>query len=674
MLIVLTLTLFQGGCTSGGRQGGIALNPAGSGQQSSTGGQATQPGSRTTEDLTGGTPPGGGMSPNGGGGLLDYPPPGPESGPLEPQSLIDYDQGNIGPWGPVISQQQVIIQGQQYTVNRLSSPDPFTPTWQLPDGEIVVSNTPLAVLMQPGYVAVDPPIIQWTEPVSGDSMHLYDGQILVYFKSTTTQLQIEQFISQLGLTVVMSWFEPPDGQGSGNSIAWFQFEYPSQLFPTFGQAYAFFNANALVDFARPNTTDEMEACYADAQGNLVGWPTDQAADPSQHFPGMCKTIQAYHVDQSTKVPLGPEAGGTFSKEAVAVIDDGVLRLHKDFTTGLADKAPPPGGLWAKNKVSWCGVDCTNDAYWVGTKGDHRGEPEAYNPTRGGLTCHGTEMAGVISAGTFNPSSTSGEKGTGTASLAPAALILPVRMKVTGFNQLDANFSAGTMVTAIRAVRFEFGHTKWIEKVRVVNMSFAGGKSFWFPKGDMKYNIGRDLIFNDRLYVGAAGNSYPGVHKLMYPAAHSNVLGVTGALATFIGAGEWRFDAHEDSNYWDLAWPQENSAYPVSGIFGFTQPLIGGPYEQWLPVPDCTNSDYFNVVDGAQYFKGGGTSEATAQVSALAFLLYDKKVRDTGDPLACNRNLVKLQIVHNSGSTMAYQGDPHHVLGGVVSFWEALRYW
>jgi hypothetical protein len=61
-------------------------------------------------------------------------------------------------------------------------------------------------------------------------------------------------------------------------------------------------------------------------------------------------------------------------------------------------------------------------------------------------------------------------------------------------------------------------------------------------------------------------------------------------------------------------------------------------------------------------------------ASSAFVLSDKKARDTGDPLASNRYLVKHQIVHTSGSTMVYQGDPNHVLGGVVSFWEALRYW
>jgi hypothetical protein len=669
MLLVLTATVFCGGCSSEGRQGGIALNPAGSGQQS-TGD------SRTTGEFEAGTPPGG-DSPDGGGGGLDYPTPGPEAGPLEPQSLIDYDQGSIGPWGPVIDQQHVFLQGQEYIVNRLSSPDPFTPTWQMPDGEIVVSNTPLQVLMQPGYVPLDPPIVEWTEPQSGDTMHLYDGQILVYFKPTTTQLQIEQFIAQLGLNVVMSWFEPPDEPEQGNSIAWFQFEYPSQLFPTFGQAYAFFNAHPLVDFARPNTTDELEGCYCDAQGNPVAWPTDLAADPNHFFPGMCKTIQAYHVHDTTFVRLGPEAGAAgndFSPEVVAVLDDGVLRSHKDFKTGLGEDPPepPPGGdLGYKGKISWVGVSCTNDAYYVGDKWHLRGEPEFYNPYRSGLTCHGTMMAGMISAGTLNPSAGTRPLGlgTGTASLAPTALILPVRMRVTGaLDQVAPIYSSGAFVTGIRAVRFEFGHTKWIQKVRVVNMSFAGNKGPWWPKGDMKYNIGRDLIFNDRLYVGAAGND--GQRVLKYPAAHDNVLGVTGGTATFLGAGQWGFTADPGSNYWDLAWPQENSAYPVSGIYGFTQPEVGGPYTQWLPRPEGAGVP----VDGAQYGSCGGTSEATAQVSALAFLLYDKKARQTGNPLACSRYLVKHQIVHTSGSTMMYQGDPNHVLGGVVSFWEALRYW
>jgi hypothetical protein len=564
----------------------------------------------------------------------------------------------------VIAQQQVIVQGQQYTVNRLSSPDPFTPTWQMPDGEIVVSNTPLEVLMQPGYLPLPPPVVEWTEPQSGLTVHLYDGQILVYFKPETTQLQIEQFIAQLGLTVVMSWFEPPDEPGPGNSIAWFQFEYPSQQFPTFGLAYAFFNAHPLVSLAMPNTTDELKACYGDSQGVIVPWPTDLAAS-NEHFPpGMCKTIEAYWVDIDPLVPLGPEAGGQFSKEAVAVIDDGVLRSHKDFTTGLADKAPPPGGLWAKGKVSWIGVDCTDREYFVGTKSKARGQPEAYNPNRSGLTCHGTMMAGMISAGTRNPS-TPNQLGTGTASLAPPALILPVRMKVTGFDELNANFNVCTMVQAMRAIRFEFGHTKWNEKVRVVNMSFsADGRLRWWPSQNMKYHIGRDLIFNDRLYVGAAGND--GQHKLMYPAAHDNVLGVTGGRAYLQAGWSWWYEAHPGSNYWDLVVPQENSAYPVSGIYGF----LDSSHHQLLPVPDGDGT----TIDYAQYDAAGGTSEATAQISALAFLLYDKKARQTGDPLASSRVLVKRRIVQTSYSDMMYQGDPHHVLAGVAWFSGALFGW
>jgi len=606
---------------------------------------------------------------------LVYPTPGPEAGPLEQQSLLDCGQQNISPWGPVIDQQHVFLLGQEYIVNRLSSPDPFTPTWQMPDGEIVVSNTPLEMLLQPGYVHVDPPVVEWTEPVSGYTMHLCDGQILVYFKPTTTQLQIEQFIAQFGLTVVMSWFEPPDEPGAGNSIAWFQFEYPSQMFPTFGQAYAFFNANPLVDFARPNTTDEFEACYCDDQGVQVDWPTDQAG----HNPGWaCRTIEAYHVNNTPYVRLGPEAGSAgcdFSTQVVAVIDDGVLRSHKDFKTGLSENRPPDANYSYLNKISWCGVDCTDDAYWVGTKSKARGEPEAYCPARGGLACHGTEMAGMISAGTRNPSTSSGQYGTGTASLAPTACILPLRIKVKGFSDVDGQFNTATIVTAIRAIRFEFGHTKWIQKVRVVNMSFAGDKGIfsWYPKGDMKYNIGRDLIFNDRLYIAAAGQTYAPAHgqrKLMYPAAHDNVLGVTGALAVYSGGGDWDFFAHEDSNYWDLADPQENSAYPVSGIYWFSP----APDTQWLPVPSCTNPDYGFSLDGAQYYRGGGTSEATAQISALAFLLYDKKARQTGNKLASNRFAVKCRIVYTSYPDMVFQGNPHHVLAGVAYFRDALYQW
>jgi hypothetical protein len=603
---------------------------------------------------------------NGGGGELDLL-PGQEAGPSEQQSMIDYGQHNICAWGPVIQQIVVPVAGTDpITVNRLSSPDPFTPTYQLPDGEIVTTNTPLPVLLAPGYTPAEPPVVAWTEPESGELVHLYDGWIQVYFKREATQAQIEQVIAQNNLQVIMSWYEPDDEAGPGNSMAWFEFQYSPQHFANFSVAYAFFNAHPLVSLACPDTTDEVHTDYGQPLGSLVHWPTDKFADSSFPFPG-CSTIEAYWVSQYSFIPLGPEAGGSFSSQVVVVIDNGVYRAHKDFITGLSENPGPGPSLGIKGKISWIGVDVSDREIWIGTKQKLRGEPEfiSTNEKRLGLVSHGTMMAGMISAGTRNPSTGSGTLGTGTASLAPSALILPVRLKVTNTEKI----SASSPVKAIRAIRFNFGHTKWIEKVRVVNMSFSADGMFrWWPSQDIKYNIGRDLIFNDRLYIGSAGND--GKHTLQYPAAHDNVLGVTGALA-------WRqtehplnftYTVHEDSNYWGIVYPPENSAYAVSGIYQFVEPDA-----QLLPVPPG-NNNYDIIYDSARYNLAGGTSESTAQISALAFLLYDAKARQTGNPLASSWQNVRYRITHTKQPDITFNNDPNHKIAGVADFGNALCGW
>jgi hypothetical protein len=616
---------------------------------------------------------------NGGGGELDVL-PGQEAGPSEEQSLIDFDQHSICPWGPVIQQIIVPVAGTDpITVNRLSSPDPFTPTYQLPDGEIVTTNTPLPMLLAPGYTPATPPEVPWTDPVSGDSMHIYNNWILVYFKREATQAQIEQVIAQNNLQVIMSWYEPDDAAGPGNSMAWFQFEYSPQQFTNFTQAYTFFNAHPLVSLAMPDTTDDIKTCYGTPSGGTQGWPTDLAADePWFH----CDIIQAYGVSTEPLVPLGPEAGvgALFSTQVVAVVDDGVFRSHKDFRVGCYDQVNSQYSLGIKGKISWIGVDVTPREIWVGTKQNLRGEPNyiSTRDNRNGPVSHGTMMAGTISAGTRNQVNRRNQEslGTGTAGLAPSALILPVRLHVTGLDAAgDDLINGDSLVKAVRAIRFNFSHEKWAEKVRVVNMSVGGSSGSWWPRADMKYNIGRDLVFNDRLYVAAAGNS--GLHRLSYPAAHDNVLGVTGAMGKKESEDEYTenysFSADPLSTYWNLSSPLVNSPYPVSGISQFADDLQGHAVYQLLPVPPGDNLEDLPI-DGARYNAAVGTSGAAAQISALAFLLYDKKARATGNRLASSLQAVKLRIVSSEQGILNDPNDPSRVLAGVADFSEALTGW
>src|SRR5215212_3857511 len=58
---------------------------------------------------------------------------GPVGSPQDEASLAAY---GIQPWGPVQKVHNVTIGNQAWVVNELSSPDPFTHTYQLPGGKI----------------------------------------------------------------------------------------------------------------------------------------------------------------------------------------------------------------------------------------------------------------------------------------------------------------------------------------------------------------------------------------------------------------------------------------------------------------------------------------------------------------------------------------------------------
>jgi hypothetical protein len=582
--------------------------------------------------------------------------------PLTPQSLIDMGQTQIAQWGPVTATYTVPTASGSTTVTRLASPDPFTATYQMPDGEIIVSNEPLSSLLDPNYQSTDPPVLAWTEP-NGNTIHHYQGEILVTFKPEVTQQQIEQFIALNNLHVKMSWFEPGSKPGCGNDMAWFQFDYNQNQFTTFGSAYTFFTASDLVWEVAPNTTDEIANSYGDANGNLVSWPTDYWGTGT--FYG-ASAVEAFGVDASPLVRLGPEAGGSFSTQVVCVVDNGVYRNHCDFTTGLLSNPGPNNSLGIKGKISWIGVDTDDNHIYIGTKTKLRGEP-AYYSSNGYLVSHGTEMAGIISSGTKNP--IRGETiGFGAASLAPSALILPIRMKSTG----DNTESLCSVMKACRALRFFFAHTQWVERVRVVNMSQGDQyDTYWWPYYSLKEQIALDQRRYDRVYVSGAGNAENttnGRHVRRYPAAFDNVIGVTGALASYSATEpHWTFSAHSMSNYYS-----DLQTYDVSGIFGF-----GAGRSQYIPrTPAAYGVLPSRPAYGYDWFysQAEGTSCATAQISSLAFLLYDAQARYTNNKDASSRQQVTNRIIDTRGPQMNVPSNPIGVMPGVARFSQALSQW
>jgi len=517
---------------------------------------------------------GGGGDPLGG---RDWPEPGEDAHPLEIQYLWDHSQDEISEWGPVLWQLTVPDPGGgggTTTVKRLSSSDPFTATYQLEDGTILVTNEDLSQGIPDPENEIEPPTFIWAGP-EGFDVEVYEGEMMVYFKDTTTQQQIEQFILDHNLQVIMSWFEPPDEGQLGNALAWFHFEYDQEEFPTFDDAYGFFSTNDLIDPAYPCIKGEWIAPYYETTN-----PND-----SYYQVGLARYVNVLGLDAHPRQGIGPPNGGWFSNIDVAVIDDGVQRWHQDFTFYHY------GRLYSK--VSWVGVDCYRRSYWVGRC---RGSP------RGSSDVHGTLVSGLISSVTNNS--------LGIPSLSPRSCIVPFRLKF----YTNGTFNMDCLTKAIRALRFHFGVGFWGDYIRVVNMSLAGKRyPYWLTPGwALKKNLRRDLWRNDRLYVASAGNRGKNpVPSRQYPAAFDNVLGVTGLLTDSNGSQWcasytlWNGKAH-GSNYY----PDNYQTYPVSGIYDFMD--WGNRRINPVGMSLCGTSDYQHM---------NGTSAAAPQVSGLARSLY-----------------------------------------------------
>ena len=103
-----------------------------------------------------------------------------EAYPTEPQYLWDYTQERINPWGPVLYAVPVPTAGGTIMVNRLSSPDPFTATWQLEDGlgTILVTNADITQGLQQVEENPEPPTQMWTGP-EGFEVEIYQNEIVV---------------------------------------------------------------------------------------------------------------------------------------------------------------------------------------------------------------------------------------------------------------------------------------------------------------------------------------------------------------------------------------------------------------------------------------------------------------------------------------------------------------
>jgi hypothetical protein len=565
------------------------------------------------------------------------------SGPLgAPQRLSDCTNTVLNAWGPVQSVLHVAIGSQLYVVNRLCSPDPFTATYQMPDSRILVTNDPVEYyLIDPNYDPPKPPIVQWTDPDSVVN-DIYDGRAQVYFRDTATEADISAFLAAHDVHVIMSWFEPSVNTGGGNEIAYFELSYGLATYPTFDDIFTAFNANPLVGSIGPIYTDDCAADYGDRERAFSLVPPE---DYYYALGGECLYTNLTHVNTNGRVAVGPEcrykkqdgSSYPFSTQVVAVLDTGVWRGHPDFML--------PNN---KNKISGMGVNVRSTSYDMGPG---LGEPDPAVQEQStlypefGYRClsHGTSVAGIITAGTYNDSPSSPYDGY-VVGLAPNTCVLPMRLPVGANGKCNET----AIVTAARILRFEFyasqdiNGDKWLDRVRVVNLSFSSPEHWTdrFPdKYSQKWNINRDCYICDRLWVAASGNK--NLQTLHYPAAYDCVLGVSGVKASVYDSGNITIDEGktgdmDNGNYW-INGPSHWNIYTVSGYYNVYSLRAKDNYH-YNTLGDAAGEIFYQrdprvefgfttCIPWSNYPSNnclpfGGTSAACPQVAALAQQLFD----------------------------------------------------
>ncbi len=615
-----------------------------------------------------------------------------EAGPIgSPQDEASLAANGILPWGPVQAVHEVDIDGTVYTVNQLTSPDPFTAEYQLENGNMYSTNMPLEKLIFFDSTVESPeaPTELW-QCTTGDYWEVISNRITVDFDNTATEAEIAAFIASESFNVVMSWFEPLElsggGQtssigskstsqglgegglseggggttenllgGSGNVMAWFELAYDSGKFISMDAAIAYLESQPKIVNAIPIITDFAAQDYPVPNDEIYKANDGVPDDP---YGRESRWADAYDLigPGNNLIPMFPYPD-PHPKIHIAVMDDGVKR-----------------GLHDTGKLSNIGMVVDDDIIgfeFMGGEPVYRCvKPGMENYTYyGRLMGHGTQIASVINGATDNIF--------GIPSLAPGAVILPIRLKMwTKFHGIEGvpndrpQYSSGSPRKAVRGLRFHFKHEQWQFQVRVVNMSLSW-PSFVrnIPELDdpfgstFKTNVSRDLNINDRLYIGSAGNE--GGQKRAYPAAHSNVLGVSGLDYDPDFNQFWYQNRSGDSSNY-----MPDATYPVSGVYTITAgetnlrrytaitPPLGGywgsiPTEQW-------------------YYKWfGGTSCAAPQVSALAYHLYSRKPYLSPSPQADYLS-VSNRIVNTRISYM--EPGFTHPLKGPANFHDALTGW
>jgi thermitase len=281
--------------------------------------------------------------------------------------------------------------------------------------------------------------------------------------------------------------------------------------------------------------------------------------------GYFKSVEVEHFAAAAQTPNDPDVNDqwglpkigvptawnvTMGNAAivVAIVDSGVDPTHPDLHTQLLQ-----------------GYDFVNDD----------ADPSDDNG-------HGTRMAGIVAAATFN--------GIGVAGIAPNCKLIPV--KVLGAD------GQGAYSTIANGITYAADHG-----ARIINLSLAGTADSATLQSAVDYAVARGAVV-----VAAAGNY--GTGDPAYPAAYANAVAVTAsdendAIASFSNYGSWVSLAAPGVSIMTTNW-NASGTFPYAGSSG-TSPaaaFASGAFALLFSAhPEFSNSQAVSVLTGSAHDLG-----------------------------------------------------------------------
>ncbi len=372
------------------------------------------------------------------------------------------------------------------------------------------------------------------------------------------------------------------------------------------------------------------------EGSLVDWADVLASDAT--FMSFCRNIHGTGQQQALdayRAAGSPE----LAPVTVCVADTGVLFDHPDLAGRLhpnsidanysnyriaAGQDRPAPGLKIDDRSARVGIGLPRDAI--------KQQPAS----------HGTAVAGIISRCTEG---FKGPLGAPAVRLLPASIRSDKTYAMVGFS-FKSPISA--FIKLVYCLNQDFpvgkvsadplGRIANDGDVRVVSVSASVPRSY-FSKAEWKLvsplvgkaagAIWQDVIYNDRVYVFAAGNEAMG--ECNRPCDEKYVIGVSACMP-YDPSQAWIGPPPELDKKGKPKWRQEGSnldpkCVSAPGYAIITSTIYPCPNLSYLPAAEMPKAwpDYSFPPRGSGWVKQTNrfcaTSSATPQVSALAALLY-----------------------------------------------------